>query len=348
MLVRRKRFATRVLAGVAALALSAAVAVPGARAAQPGNPMAGGPWYVDDQTAAAQVAQADAAAGETASASLLARIAQTPQSKWFIAADAAGNPYVTNFFARARAAVAQDPATITVITLHGLPDQVCSGQNAPGAGSSQQYENWINGYAQLIGSMRVDVFLEPDALAASSCLSPSLRAQRLELMSYAARTLSALGHTGVYEDAGAGDWRPLKTMAALLKGAGVRYARGFSLNTTHYDWTGNEVLYGRRLSRLLGGKHFVVNTAFNGRGPQLDAHGGHLWCNPIGRSLGPLPTLRTPSPLVDAFFWLGNPGLSDGTCNGGPEVGLFWPKWALALVRDTAGARDFPTYRGGL
>jgi endoglucanase len=93
----------------------------------------------------------------------------------------------------------------------------------------------------------------------------------------------------------------------------------------------------------VGGKHFVVNTSANGSGPEIGARNFHVWCNPRGRALGPLPTAQTGDPLADAFFWIGNPGLSDGICNGGPTVGTFWLQWALELTRNAQSARDFPT-----
>jgi cellulase/cellobiase CelA1 len=92
---------------------------------------------------------------------------------------------------------------------------------------------------------------------------------------------------------------------------------------------------------LTRGARYVVNTAFNGRGPQV-RHGFHVWCNPRGRALGPLPTTQTHAPHADAFFWLGNPGVSDGHCNGGPQVGTFWTEWALELSANALSARDFP------
>lgn len=331
------------LALLLALTVAAAVAST-ARAAQPGNPMAGAPWYVDDQFEVSLAAHDAAFSGDLSAAARLDVIARTPQSKWFIAADdPSSSSYVRGFFDRWQSTA---PGTTAVITLHGLPQQVCAGENAPGLASAASYRDWIDGWTRLIGDRRVVVFLEPDGLAASKCLSRAARRERVDLMAYATRRLSLLPHTGVYEDIGAGDWLSLDDAARLLRAAGVARARGFSLNTTHFDWTADEVAYGIRLSRRLGGKHFVVNTSANGRGPLVVRARFHEWCNPRARSLGPLPTTRTPSPLVDAFFWLINPGLSDGTCNGGPTVGSFWQSWALELVDRSAGAPDFPTFRG--
>jgi hypothetical protein len=55
----------------------------------------------------------------------------------------------------------------------------------------------------------------------------------------------------------------------ILVRGGVRYARGFALNGTHYSDTNLEVARGAAIvralaSRGLTGKHFVVNTAENG------------------------------------------------------------------------------------
>jgi len=319
------------------LALGTAAAAPSA------NPFLGATWYVDDHIAVAQAERAAQSSRQSQLAANLDVIARTPQSMWFIAADdPRSSSYVHGFFTRSAAA---QPNGIIFITLHGLPKQVCAGDNAPGSAGIAEYRSWIDGYAQLIGARRAVAFLEPDALAAARCLSAADQSARLRLMTYAARTLSALPHTGVYEDAGAGDWRTVSDTVALLRAAGVRYARGFALNATHYDWTAAEISYGLKVSRRLRGKHFVVNTAFNGRGPQITGHGFHEWCNPSGRALGPLPTVNTPRRAVDALFWIGNPGLSDGHCNGGPTVGELWPDWAAALVGATAGAADFPLLR---
>jgi endoglucanase len=302
-------------------------------------------WFVDPGSPSAVAQRQAAASGNQALASQLDVIARTPQTTWFIAVDDPfTSGYVHQWVGRWRAS---GPATPAAITLHGLPHQVCAGDNAPGHGDAAAYRRWIDRWARFIGHQRFAIFLEPDALASAKCLSPRLRAERIGLMAYASKRLSRLPQTAVYEDIGAGDWLKVREAARLLRAAGVKYARGFSLNVTHFDWTSAEVAYGRRLSRLVGGKHFVVNTSGNGRGPEIGPNNFHMWCNPRGRALGPLPTTATTSPLVDAYFWINNPGLSDGRCNGGPEVGTFWQSWALELVANTGSARDFPVHRAG-
>jgi endoglucanase len=112
------------------------------------------------------------------------------------------------------------------------------------------------------------------------------------------------------------------------------------LNVTHYDWTSNNIRHGQQISRLTGGKPFVISTAFNGRGPvhyrKWISHSRHIWrtvnvwCHPLKRGLGPAPTTDTHYRRVDAFMYIGRPGYSAGACNGGPTpVGTFWTERAL-------------------
>jgi endoglucanase len=322
-------------AGVLAPATVAGAVMP------PANPFAGARLFADPGSAAAAERDAAAGRGDATAAAALDRIASTPQATWFIAADdPVRSGYVRSWFGRLDAAGA---GSVPVIALHGLPDQVCAGENADGAADGAEYRRWITAWADALRGRRAIVVVEPDGLAASRCMTPPARAARMALVRSAAATLAAVPGVAVYIDIGAGDWLPLKLAAAYLRAAGIAGVRGFTLNTTHYDWTTDEVRYGERLSRMTGGARYVVNTAFNGRGPQV-RHGFHVWCNPRGRALGPLPTTRTHARHADAFFWLGNPGLSDGRCNGGPRVGTFWTAWALELSRNARGAPDFPVW----
>jgi endoglucanase len=115
--------------------------------------------------------------------------------------------------------------------------------------------------------------------------------------------------------------------------------RAFSLNATHFDWTANEIRFGEKISRLTGGKHFVVNTGTDGRGPlrppDIVHQGNEVLCNPPGRGLGPRPTADTGFPNVDMLAWTTNPGESGGPCRpGAPKTGVFWAAYALMLVRN--------------
>jgi endoglucanase len=136
----------------------------------------------------------------------------------------------------------------------------------------------------------------------------------------------------VYLDAGNSNWHTASDIAGRLEQAGVDQAQGFALNVSNFVATATETQYGDAVSALIGGKHFVVDTSRNGRGPTPDAQ----WCNPSGRALGDRPTAATGDPLADAYLWIKHPGESDGTCNGGPSAGEWWADYALGLAQRAA------------
>ena len=114
--------------------------------------------------------------------------------------------------------------------------------------------------------------------------------------------------------------------------------QGFFLNSTHFDWTRSEIRYGEQISRMTGGKHFVVNTGENGHGPQrprdIVHQGMEVLCNPVA-GLGPLPSADTGVPTVDMFAWTSNPGESGGRCGAGaPAPGVYGPAAAQLLGRN--------------
>ena len=100
-------------------------------------------------------------------------------------------------------------------------------------------------------------------------------------------------------------------------------------DTSWIEATSLSVAYGEKLSALLGGKHFIIDTSRNGI-PGTDPQD---WCNPQGRALGTTPTTNTGHALIDAFLWVKPPGDSDGTCKGGPSAGKWWAEYALELSR---------------
>jgi endoglucanase len=159
-----------------------------------------------------------------------------------------------------------------------------------------------------------------------------LQTERLALLRYAVATLGARPGVGVYLDAGHAGWNSVSTMATRLQAAGVLGARGFSLNVSFFDTTSSETAYGSSLSAALRGAHFVIDTSRNGRGIAP----GRVWCNPPDRGLGALPGSRPTSSLVDSYLWIKHPGYSDGTCNGGPAAGQWYPAYARTLGANAA------------
>jgi endoglucanase len=141
----------------------------------------------------------------------------------------------------------------------------------------------------------------------------------------------------VYLDAGDAGWLAPSQIVGALYQSGIADDAGFALNVANFYTTAESIRYGRRLSVLLKGKHFVIDTSRNGNGPPPAQQGVNEWCNPPGRALGHVPTTDTGEPLVDAFLWIKYPGQSDGSCRPGePPAGVWWPSYALGLVRDAS------------
>jgi endoglucanase len=202
------------------------------------------------------------------------------------------------------------------------------------------YKGFIDGLAQGIGSYHAVLFLEMDSIITMPCLSRHGQAVREHELRDAINVLTAnCPHLVIYLDAGAADALSARDAAKYLRASGIGQIQGFFLNATHFDWTSNEIRYGNHISRLTGGKHFVVNTGENGQGPLRPRNivhaGNEVLCNPPARGLGPLPTASTGYPKVDMFAWTSNPGESGGSCvAGAPPTGVYWPAYAATLVQD--------------
>ena len=320
-----------VLLAVLLVCVSAAVV-----RADSGNPFVGARMVADpDSPAHRQVAAWQTS--RPADAALIAKLADQPTFNWL--GDWLPNPGgYTSWWIRTKLAPRQ---AIALLAVYDLPHRDCSGRwSAGGAPDAAAYRAFVDQVATAIGAYPAIVVVEPDGLPDAACLAAAARRRRLALVRYAAQRFSGLAHTTVYLDAGRSDWKPAGTIVGLLRAAGVTYTRGFSLDVTGYAFTRDELRYGDRISRALGGKHCIVNTSRNGRGPL--PRGTHLtyrtetWCNTPGRALGARPTSDTGDPRADAFAWVLHPGFSDGSCNGGPKAGTWWPSYALGLARRAA------------
>lgn len=215
--------------------------------------------------------------------------------------------------------------SVATLVSYNIPSRDCGSYSAGGASGSDAYKTWIRSLAAGIGSRQAIVILEPDALAQITCLDASGQSDRYTLLQDAVSVLTSQTHAFVYLDAGHSNWVGAGDMASRLKQAGIAQATGFSLNVSNFETTANNTVYGNTVSSQVGGKHFVIDTGRNGNGP------GDTWCNPSGRALGESPTVNT-SGNVDAYLWIKVPGESDGTCNGGPSAGTYWPDYAQQLI----------------
>jgi endoglucanase len=294
---------------------AAAAPAPAAGTGAAGNPLAGLTLYGPNSAAAQAAASGGFSAADSA---LLSQLASAPTALWL--GSWSGDVTQT---VRDAVTAAQASGGVPILVAYDVPDTDCGGYSAGGASSPAAYAEWIRGLAAGIGTARAIVVVEPDALA-QLCGDP---AQRYAMLSAAVDVLEANPGTYTYLDAGNSAWVPAAEMAQRLRAAGVTHADGFSLNVSNFQTTTDSVAYGQALSAALGGAHFVVDTSRNGNGPGTD------WCNPSGRAAGARPTTSTGRAGVDAFLWVKRPGESDGTCNGGPAAGVFWPAYALGLLR---------------
>ncbi|WP_199545880.1 glycoside hydrolase family 6 protein [Streptomyces sp. N35] len=291
---------------------------------------AGTPFWVDPDSPAAQQVKQWQSGGRASDAEVLRRIADQPLAVW-----PAGDEPGWQIKA-AREGAAKTNSTM-VLVAYNIPHRDCGQHSAGGAHSEAFYRQWIGAFADNIENKKAIVILEPDALphVADGCTPAEYHEQRFRLISEAVARLKKQPNTKVYLDAGNPDWiRNPGNLAQPLWRSGIAQADGFALNVSNFQPTAENIAYGRKLSALVGNKHFVIDTSRNGNGP-LPGRGGEAWCNPPGRALGAAPTTKTGDKLVDAFLWIKRPGESDGECRGGPPAGKWWPDYALGLARNS-------------
>lgn len=321
------------LGATPALAGTANAGIPGAPRS---NPLAGMPWGVYTGPQNNDVYPIwQRSLGRTKQ--LLAAIALQPTVSWFGAwqtdssAAASAREYIQNTTHSNPNVLAQ----MAVFRLNPWEGGACPG--SWGAANQASYRRWIDNFAQGIGSSRVALILQPD-LPFAVCAPSTVP---LQLVAYAARVFSALPYTTVFIDGGA-HWFPMHTSQAvgMLEQAGIRYARGFALNSTEYDSTGAELEYGAGMIHALqaagyGTKHMVINTSENGAPFLNGQYSGDIGNPRVCRSrydricaaLGIPPTTDVANPrwglsgsdrslalrYADAYLWVGRPWLDYGS-----------------------------------
>ena len=288
------------------------------------NPLAGSKWFVDHENHAWLQWKAAVRQGRNGKAQVNRVIAEQPKFRWF-GRSTRPNPVqkIGDYIARAESQ-GEIPLMAT-LRHHGT--KCGPTYTGGGAAEDERFRAWYRMLASAIGNHRVVIGYEPDSLGTIDCLKKSRRKARVALLRYGIDVLSKLPNATVYIEAGASGWESARRTASLLRRIGIAKVRGFMLNATHYDWTASNIRYGRDVSRRTGGKHFIINTSGNGRGPvhylrwtnsrHTSWQRVNLWCNAKKRGLGLLPSTLTHDPLVDAYMWVNRPGVSSGTCNGG-------------------------------
>ncbi|GAA0468536.1 glycoside hydrolase family 6 protein [Streptomyces sp. NPDC046215] len=298
---------------------------------QPQQPKTRAPFWVNPESTAAKRAAELGKGGDKQQAALLTKIAAQPVAEWIGVDDPQGQT-------RGYTEAAAKADRVAVLVLYNIPHRDCGQYSQGGAADGDAYRQWLDQAAQGIGNRSATVILEPDALPhiEDGCTPQQFHEERFALLKEAVAKLKALPRTKVYLDAGNPSWvTPADRMAEPLRRAGIEKADGFALNVSNFQTTQANKDYGRRLSALVGGKHFVIDTSRNGNGPLSGADHEKAWCNPSGRALGEPPTTQTGDPLVDAYLWIKRPGESDGACKGGPDAGQWWETYALDLARNS-------------
>ncbi|NNH08641.1 glycoside hydrolase family 6 protein [Cellulomonas fimi] len=295
----------------------------------PGTVLSAAPQYADPSSPAARAAREAQAQGRDSAAALLNRVAAQGSARWLGPQDATATVGASvRTYTRAAAAAGRTPVLVT----YAIPDRDCGGHSAGGFTTAAEYRAWVDAVAAGLVGTRTVVVVEPDALLHLDRCGD--RDARLATLAHAVTVLTRAG-AEVYLDAASSNsfgWgtAALREMALRLRAAGVDQAAGFAVNTSNFQRSEHEVAYGRYLSALLGGTSFVVDTSRNGNGA-LAAPGGTVWCNPAGRALGSPPRATLDGPHV-ADLWVKTPGLSDGTCGGGPPAGQLWEEYLLGLA----------------
>jgi endoglucanase len=301
------------------------------------NPLVGLRFFVDHTTPAWRQYSYYRRRHRGAAAAQMWKLAREPKFRWYGRWDRPLRPRVREYIDRAQA----QGAVPQMLVMRHQGKKCGGGYGGGDAAEDARTRSWYRAFADAVGDSRAVIGFEPDSLGTLDCLRGNRRQARLNLLRYGVDVLSQLPNATIYLEGGASDWEPAKRTARQLRYIGISKVRGFMLNVTHFDWTGNNILHGLQISRLTGGKPFVVSTSFNGRGPvhYWRVIAGHrrrinVWCHPPRRGLGPKPTTETANRKADAYMWIGRPGYSAGSCNGGPlPVGSWWPARALMYAR---------------
>src|SRR5579875_499406 len=282
---------------------------------------------------------------------LLSKIAAEPQAQRISSFAWGGTP--EGIFKQTQKivchAILADPGTIPIFTTYFL-HATLGGDPTPAQVRAYMplFKARVNAMAAGIDRRPAVVLLELDAIGSTRGVVRTRALPEWEAaLRYEMGAMQRLPHTVVYVEGGYSDSNSVAYTARVLRAIGIHRIRGFFTNDTHDNWTIDEDRWATAIARRVGGTHYIVNTASNGRGPKLNPHprtqGAEDLCNPPGRGLGIRDTTATgPWRDADAYLWEHTPGNSSG-CGGGPPGGTFWPRYAEGLAA-RANSRLGPGY----
>lgn len=257
-------------------------------------------------------------------AAWLRKLAAEPTAVWFT--QATTQPFI-EAERLAKAVAGTNHYVVAVIA--ALPKRDCARYSSPGLAPAA-YRTWIQDIARGLGETPVYWIMEPEALLLTACLKAEEVTERMNLIAESILHLKKNPRAQVYIDVGYPGWLSVDEAVQRLMKAGVMTADGFALNVGNYQWTEDCIRYGQDISQKIGGKTFVIDSSRNGKGPVRR----EAWCNPKNRAIGETPQAPTGIKGLDAYLWLKQPGISDGSCNGGPAAGQWWEAKAIELMRN--------------
>lgn len=215
-----------------------------------------------DPGAVEQIAELTAA-GQQGAARQIRSMVETPQAVWFT--DGSGDEVTRAVGEQVRRAAGQK--ALPVLVAYNIPFRDCAQYSAGGAGSVQEYRDWIDAFAAGIGSSPAAVLLEPDGLGIipwytannggqewcqpAEADPATAAADRFAMLRYAVDRLAALPRTSVYLDGVHSGWLSVGDIADRLVKAGVRNADGFFLNVSNYQSTERQLKFGNWISQCV-------------------------------------------------------------------------------------------------
>jgi endoglucanase len=211
--------------------------------------------------------------------------------------------------------------------IYNLPNRDLGHYSKGGATDATDYLLFLQEFCAGIKGHKPIVIFEPDALPHTTLMDKTDAEFRKNLITEGLNIMAEESDAHVYVDIGHSNWLSPEQASELITSVSNKGLRGFSVNVSNYRSTEESMEWALKICEYNEDWHFVIDTSRNGNGPH-----GNDWCNPPGRALGKPPTCDTGEEKCDAFLWIKIPGESDGTGNGGPRAGRFWPEMGSQLI----------------
>lgn len=190
-------------------------------------------------------------------------LAQFPSATWFTG----GSPVQVKQDVKDVVVHAHAAGEVPVLVAYNIPFRDCAQYSSGGATTPAEYTAWIDGFAKGIGNKDAVVILEPDGLGIiphytsvegtqewcqpAEADPATAASERFAMLNHAVDAFAALPNTAVYLDGTSSAWLNVGDISDRLIKAGVERADGFFLNASNYQFTANQIAYGRWISSCI-------------------------------------------------------------------------------------------------